>query len=504
MVGPTRRRSISFGSDPECAASRRSIAALDPAVRTMRDRPGGRARADPRVLDLDPVRIEIEKRSCQPEAGRRTFRPRSPTSFGKRWLPTSSVWWRWHPRSTPIFGLLPDETRRQPSGRSPRVACSDRTSSSSARRSVGTTAMADYLGQHPEVGMAAAKERHYFGSDLHPRLARRRDRRARPAQRQDWLDQRRDEYLELFAEVQDRRRLGEASVWYLYSSEAAAEIKEFSPEADIIAMLRNPLEMLPSLHSQFVHVGIEPGGGLRAGAGARRGAAAVWNSAGFPPHSYRSAVRYAEQLRRYLDVFGRDRVHVIIYDEFRDRTRDVYRGTCEFLGVDPSYEPELEVVNPNKEVRSRILRTLVKTPPEWARPLLHRLTTENQRRPTGDALTPFNTDSDAATRSRIRCRQRSFPEAERQVRELDELLGLDVSRWAVELLPGTGASLSVSTRSSSPCRADREAPDHDGHRAAASGTPMRLFREPSTEARAGTRLLPAVSRLTRRSPRSVP
>jgi hypothetical protein len=62
----------------------------------------------------------------------------------------------------------------------------------------------------------------------------------------------------LFAGTQGRKRIGEASVWYLYSSVAPREINQFSPEADIIVMLRNPFEALPSLHSQFVFVGIEP------------------------------------------------------------------------------------------------------------------------------------------------------------------------------------------------------------------------------------------------------
>ena len=73
-------------------------------------------------------------------------------------------------------------------------------------------------------------------------------------------------------------------------------------------------------------------------------------------------------MRRYLDVFGRERVHVIVYDDFRDDTLAVYMGVCEFLGVDPEFEPQIEVVDSNKEVRSRILRTAVKRPPRMGSP----------------------------------------------------------------------------------------------------------------------------------------
>jgi hypothetical protein len=293
----------------------------------------------------------------------------------------------------------------------------------------GTTAMADYLGQHPEVGMAASKEKHYFGSDLHPRLARRQDRRPRPRRKQDWFDQRRDEYLSLFAEVQDRKRLGEASVWYLYSSRAAREIKDFSSRADIIVMLRNPLEMLPSLHSQFVHVGIEPVEDFERALALDEERERSGTPRGFPPHSYRSAVRYADQVRRYLDVFGRDRVHVIIYDEFRDRTRDVYRATCEFLGVDPSYVPEIEVVNPNKRVRSRALRRFVWEPPETLRGVLHAVTSESTRVRVGTALKRWNTKFIARGAPPDHITETLRPLVAREVRELRELLGVDVAFW---------------------------------------------------------------------------
>ena len=53
------------------------------------------------------------------------------------------------------------------------------------------------------------------------------------------------------------KRLGEASVWYLYSKTAAQEIYSFNPDAQIVVMLRNPADMLYSQHSQFLYNGNE-------------------------------------------------------------------------------------------------------------------------------------------------------------------------------------------------------------------------------------------------------
>lgn len=105
----------------------------------------------------------------------------------------------------------------------------------------GTTAMHIYLRQHPEIFMPEKKESHFFGSDLNSQ----------------YFIRDREKYLSLFSEAKDVKRIGEASVWYLYSKQAAYEIKEFSPSASIIIMLRNPVDMLYAQHSQFLYNGNE-------------------------------------------------------------------------------------------------------------------------------------------------------------------------------------------------------------------------------------------------------
>src|SRR5438093_1590857 len=98
----------------------------------------------------------------------------------------------------------------------------------------GTTALYTYLRQHPDLFLPENKEPHFFGSDLyHPGFVRNLD-----------------EYLSLFLEAGNKKRAGEASVWYLYSRNAAAEIMAFCPSARIIAMLRNPVDMMYSNYCQ--------------------------------------------------------------------------------------------------------------------------------------------------------------------------------------------------------------------------------------------------------------
>ena len=67
-----------------------------------------------------------------------------------------------------------------------------------------------------------------------------------------------DEYLAFFRGGDGApAAIGEATAGYLYSSSALRNIREFDADAKIIAMLRNPVDLLPSLHSQLIYSFIE-------------------------------------------------------------------------------------------------------------------------------------------------------------------------------------------------------------------------------------------------------
>jgi len=212
--------------------------------------------------------------------------------------------------------------------------------------------MAHYLGWHPDIYLPR-KEMNVFGSDLRfgPKFYRR-DREA---------------YLDEYAGWQGQLRAGDASVWHLFSTQAAAEIAIFNPEARIIIMLREPAEMLYSLYWQFRYDGNECLPTFEEALEAeedRRGGRRVSRQAYLVQGLvYRETVRYTEQVRRYFDVFGRERVHVIIYDDFVADVRGCYREVLEFLEVDPSCIPmEFGVINPAKQARSPVLRSVLGDP----------------------------------------------------------------------------------------------------------------------------------------------
>ena len=279
-----------------------------------------------------------------------------------------------------------------------------------------------YLKAHPQIFVPDRKEIHFFGTDLASA--------SRPTEQ---------EYLAYFREAKSEQRVGEASVWYLYSQQAAAEIKRFSPNASILIMLRNPVDMLYSLHNQMVfnrHEDIqsfqesldaEP----ERKAGQRIPRTAGWRNVPFcRPHLYyREVARYAEQIERYFDHFSRENVLVIFFDDFRRDLAAAYRQTLRFLGVDETFQPDFKVINASKQPRSRMFQSLLLNPPRKIAEAVRAMMPARLHRRLFFALKELNTEYVPRPPLDPELRERLGEEFRGELERLGELLDRDLTLW---------------------------------------------------------------------------
>lgn len=216
----------------------------------------------------------------------------------------------------------------------------------------GTTAMTQYLGRHPDIFIPEKKELHYFGKDL---------------RKSDFYPDTLEKYLAWFDGARDERYLLDASVTYLYSKEAAREIKAFEPNAKIIIMLRHPVDMMYSFHSQLLYgefENIEDFTAALNAEDARKAGQSVPERAHLVDNLfYRDMARYADQVARYLDIFGAENVVVFLYDDFKADTAAAYRRVLEMLDLPDSVAIDFRPVNTAKKMRSKSLRRLLETFP---------------------------------------------------------------------------------------------------------------------------------------------
>jgi hypothetical protein len=282
----------------------------------------------------------------------------------------------------------------------------------------GTRSMYKYLRAHPDIFMPVyEKEPHYFGTDL----VSRRFSRYRGDE---------EAYLTLFNPAKHESRIGEASVWYLYSRLAAQEIHAFDPNAKIIIMLRFPLDMMYSLYYDQLYSGDEDlptfEEALDAEADRRAGKRipkTIYRTA--EALHYRNVVRFGEQVQRYLDVFGPEQVRVIIFEEFAADTPTAYRDTLSFLGVDPDFQPEFVVYNANRRVKSDAVRSVLRNP------VLVRL--GHKIRPISlpiyARIRSWNTETFERSPMNPDTRQKLLVELHPEIERMEQVLGREITVW---------------------------------------------------------------------------
>lgn len=272
----------------------------------------------------------------------------------------------------------------------------------------GTTALYTYLRDHPQIYMSPLKEPQYFADDL--RGERRRIRTL-------------EEYQQCFAGARDEVIIGEASTAYLASPNAAQKIKAVSPDARIIIMLRNPVDKMYSRFNDARFNNREPHESFHAALAAeeRNGP-----SMGL---GYRGSARYVEQVRRYLEVFGRDRVHIILFEDFTERTAATYEDVLRFLGVPSDGRSEFPVVNPRRSARNMELQEFVRRPPRSLRLMGRTVVPRSIRRRIRGWFSAVNVDSSPPPPLSSDLRRRLTSELADEIENLGRLIGRDLSRW---------------------------------------------------------------------------
>jgi hypothetical protein len=226
----------------------------------------------------------------------------------------------------------------------------------------GTTALYEYLSFHPNIFLATIKEPHYFAKDLgtYPRIKTP------------------EEYAAIFAERSAQHlRVGEASVYYLRSSVAIPGIREFNPEARIIAMFRNPVDMVHSLHAQLLYVSEETVEDFEEAWHLQERRA---RGIDLPPRirspllvQYREVGQFGTQVQRLLDAFPREQVKLILFDDLAESPQRIYDEVIEFLGVAHDARTEFPRINENKRARLAWLKQFSRKPPPMLRDAIRSL-----------------------------------------------------------------------------------------------------------------------------------
>ncbi len=285
----------------------------------------------------------------------------------------------------------------------------------------GTTSLFYYLKQHPDIYLPERKELHYFSCD------RIRESTNGPGDKlvADNLCSSRESYESYYKGVGEESAIGEVSPSYLYHSDASERILDELGRIKIIAILRNPVE---KAFSQYMHLrrdNLETLGFKEALKEETRrreaGFGDIWR--------YAESSLYTERLKKYVSVFGRENLHLILFDDFIDSAARVVEGVYSFLGVDPGFEVDTSQVFNRSGVSRSGWVTRFLNEPSLVKSMAKTLVPERIRIPLRLKIMDLNTGSkDELDEDTRRMLNDYFAE---DVRALEETFGLK-TRWLDE------------------------------------------------------------------------
>lgn len=211
----------------------------------------------------------------------------------------------------------------------------------------GTTSLYHYLDQHPDVFMSEIKETNFFSiEEIKSQGLFYNEEKIKSL----------DQYLNLFKDVSNQKAIGEASVSYLFYNSIPTKIYKFNPESRIIILLRNPV------NRGFSHFLMDSRLGLVSGN--YEDIISKKDMTRMGKLHYQQYVElglYHDQVKRYINTFGNNRVHIIFFEELKSDIENIVRRVFNFLSVSDEFQPVLDIThNPYKEPKNNFYKYFYK------------------------------------------------------------------------------------------------------------------------------------------------
>ena len=193
-----------------------------------------------------------------------------------------------------------------------------------------TTSLYTYLKQHPDIFMTSVKEPMFFNNynKKNNYIIKGRKNKKITTLKQ---------YYNLFNDVKKETAIGEASPSYISDKDCPIIIKENLPNIKIIAVLRQPVERA---YSNYLHV-------QRSGKEIIHDFEEAFNEEKVrieknwsPLYHYKSKGFYFEQLNRYYNLFPKENIHIVLFEEIIKDPKSVSKKIFEFLNVDSTFIPD--------------------------------------------------------------------------------------------------------------------------------------------------------------------
>jgi hypothetical protein len=274
----------------------------------------------------------------------------------------------------------------------------------------GTTALNDYLSQHPDIYLPKRKDDGMFITCL-------------PEEQSEafWL---------WYRDIRHETIIGGAEVNLMYFPFTAARVYHYNPQIRLIAILRNPIERAYSAYWYYLRLGWETSATFEEALGREpeRRLGSLHDSAAL---TYLEHGCYYEQLLRYLDYFPHSHVCIILSEDLKYAAQQTLGKIMTWLGVDHERETiDLSLrSNESGAPRSRKLSQIIGSHNIWYRGMARKLTSRRFRQAVSDILIQLNTKPFEYPHMRPETRTKLAAYFAPHNEKLSNLIERDLSHW---------------------------------------------------------------------------
>lgn len=202
----------------------------------------------------------------------------------------------------------------------------------------GTTALYQHLRQHPEIYMTPIKETNFFAFEGEKVEFTGIKQNESSLSYQKEIITEPHNYAKQFEEVTEEKAIGESCPSYLYISKAAQRIYSYNPDIRLIVILRDPVERA---YSNFLHHVRDRNEQTEDFLSAVEAEPKRIEENWWWGFHYVQVGLYFKQIRRFLELFGRDRMRIYLYEDYLGNPKYVLDNILNFLEVDNRYDFDL-------------------------------------------------------------------------------------------------------------------------------------------------------------------
>lgn len=289
----------------------------------------------------------------------------------------------------------------------------------------GTTSLYYYLKQHPQVYMSPLKETNFFA------LEGQKLEYCVSGTQEVFLDSITsvEDYTAQFQGVLTETAIGEASPLYLYSSTAAERVKHYLPNANLIVVLRNPVERAYSNFLHLVRDDLEPLDNFALAL--QQEEIRVRDNWWWGWHYVNVGFYYA-QLKRYLDRFECHQIKIYLYEDLQADLKSTLSSIFQFLCIDATFVPDTSIrYNATGMPKSKALHTFLMRPNPVKSVLKPLLPANIRQRITVNTINRVSQKNLHKPQLPSDLRRQLIQVYEQDILMLQDTIQRDLSRWLV-------------------------------------------------------------------------